>query len=325
MALTARGATPTSVFRLLGADENSATFALGWVLEQSAVFRDFVIAAIFKRQVDARDAVITLQTHAADGGFTDLELQAGRRFHVIVEAKRSWELPTMRQLSRYQPRLVTAGAALQRLVSVSAMTADHARRHLPRDIGGVELAHLSWRDLQRAAEKSHYLVTGFEERLWLRQLIEHLREFVAMYRLTNNLVYVVSLGTQPMVDGQSHTWIDVVAKDRCYFHPIGAGWPAQPPNYMGFRYHGRLQSVHHVDSFDVVTNLAAFNKSWIDTESDHFVYRLGPPMTPASEVRTGNIFRNGRVWCAIDTLLSGAFHTISDARDETKRRLAEPA
>jgi hypothetical protein len=113
MALTARGATPTSVFRLLGADE-------------SAVFRDLLIAAIFKRQVDARDAVITLQTHAADGGFTDLELQAGLRFHVIVEAKRSWELPTMRQLSCYQPRLVTAGAALQRLVSVSAMTADHA-------------------------------------------------------------------------------------------------------------------------------------------------------------------------------------------------------
>jgi hypothetical protein len=209
MALTARGATPTSVFRLLGADENSATFALGWVLEQSAVFRDFVIAAIFKRQVDARDAVITLQTHAADGGFTDLELQAGLRFHVIVEAKRSWELPTMRQLSRYQPRLVTAGAALQRLVSVSAMTADHARRHLPRDIGGVELAHLSWRDLQRAAEKSHYLVTGFEEKLWLRQLIEHLREFVAMDRLAQ----------QPRLRGlpwnATHGGRPVAHVDRC--------------------------------------------------------------------------------------------------------------
>ena len=33
--------------------------------------------------------------------------------------------------------------------------------------------------------------------------------------------------------------------------------------------------------------------------------------------------RAGRVSCAIDTLLSGAFDTISDARDETQRRLAE--
>jgi hypothetical protein len=46
-------------------------------------------------------------------------------------------------------------------------------------------------------------------------------------------------------------------------------------------------------------------------------------MLPAREIRTGNIFRNGRVWCAIDTLLSGAFDTIGAARDETQRRLTE--
>lgn len=44
-------------------------------------------------------------------------------------------------------------------------------------------------------------------------------------------------------------------------------------------------------------------------------------MRPARDMRTGNIFRNGWAWCAIDTLLSGAFNTISDARDETARRL----
>jgi hypothetical protein len=35
------------------------------------------------------------------------------------------------------------------------------------------------------------------------------------------------------------------------------------------------------------------------------------------------IFRNGRVWCAIDTLLCGTFDTITDARGETDRRLAD--
>lgn len=325
MTLTARGRNPTSVFQLFGEDENSATFALGWVLERSGTFRDAVIAAIFGHFVPAPEPVITLQTHAADGGYTDMELQAGRHVHVILEAKRSWELPTIKQLASYQPRLAITGATNQRLVSVSAMTAEHAKRHLPHDVGGVQLTHLSWGDLQKAAEKTHAAVTGFEEKVWLRQLIDHLRGFVAMDRLTNNLVYVVSLRAQPMVDGKLHTWIDVVEKDHCYFHPIDSGWPPQPPNYMGFRYHGRLQSVHHVDRFEVVANLATVNDSWLATDVDHFVYRLGPPIRPASEVRTGNIYRNGRVWCAIDTLLSGAFPTISAARDETKRRLAGSA
>jgi hypothetical protein len=137
-------------------------------------------------------------------------------------------------------------------------------------------------------------------------------------------VFVVSLGSGPMVERGSHTWIDVVEKDHCYFHPVGGGWPVEPPNYMGFRYYGRLQSVHHVGSFEVVQNLVEVNPLWVPTQEDHFVYELGPPMRPAREMRTGGIYRSGRVWCAIDTLLSGAF-TISDARDETKRRLGNGA
>ena len=42
-------------------------------------------------------------------------------------------------------------------------------------------------------------------------------------------------------------------------------------------------------------------------------------MRPAWPMRTGNLDRNTRVWCAIDTLLSGAFDTIGEDRDEAKR------
>jgi hypothetical protein len=35
VTLTVRGSEMASVFRLWGADENSATFALGWALNQS--------------------------------------------------------------------------------------------------------------------------------------------------------------------------------------------------------------------------------------------------------------------------------------------------
>ena len=324
MTLTIYGAQPLSVFRLNGADENSATFALGWVLEQSPRYRKVVIESVFGEALDVDNAVITLQRHSQDGGYTDLEIQSGHRFHAILEAKRWWGVPSLRQLAQYQPRLVAARAERKRLVSVSGADQDYALRRLPANLQGVRIVHLSWGELQRLAKRAQSHAAGFEEKLWLRQLIEHLQEFVSMERQTDNNVFVVSLGSDPMVEGQTHTWIDVVEKDKCYFHPLAKNWPAQPPNYIGFRYYGKLQSVHHIDSFQVVENLHSYNRLWLETDYDHFVYRLGPPMRPPREVKTGKIFRSGRVWCAIDTLLSGAFGTVSDARGETQRRLTEP-
>jgi hypothetical protein len=248
MALSIHGACPTSVFRLNGADENSASFAVGWTLEQSLHYRELFVEAVFGEALNVNDMVIALQKHDHDGGYTDIKLQAGQRFHAILEAKRWWDLPSLSQFQRYLPRLAAEDASRQRLISVSAADRTHARRRLPARLEGVGICHLSWRDVQMMARKAHALATGSQEKLWLRQLIDHLQEFATMERQTNNKVYVVALGQDAMVEGQTHTWIDVVEKDRCYFHPIGNTWPVQPPNYIGFRYRGRLQSVHHIDS-----------------------------------------------------------------------------
>ena len=103
--LTMRGENPTNVFRLLGADENSATFALGWTLDRSPNLLAGVMTAIFGSTLDSTDAVVALQRHGADRGYTDMEIQSGRAFHVVLEAKRDWELPSEAQLERYAPRL----------------------------------------------------------------------------------------------------------------------------------------------------------------------------------------------------------------------------
>ena len=324
MALSLHGREPTNVFGLIGSDENSASFALGWTLEHSAQLRALLVEEVFDEVLDVKDVVISLQKHVEDGGYTDIELQDGHRFHAILEAKRSWELPSVGQLNRYLPRLVAGGAERQRLISVSAAARTHAKRRLPTELGGVAISHLSWGDLQNLARKAEVRAARFLEKLWVRQLIQHLQEFTAMERQTDNNVYVLALALGPMVAGQTYTWVDVVEKDQRYFHPVGNHWPVQPPNYIGFRYHGCLQTVHHIDSFEIVEDLSSYNPLWIKTDTDHFVYRLGPAMRAAREMRTGqNIRRNRRVRCAIDTLLSGAFGTISDAEDETKRRLAE--
>jgi hypothetical protein len=60
-------------------------------------------------------------------------------------------------------------------------------------------------------------------------------------------------------------------------------------------------------------DVADRNPNWVATDEDHFVYRLGPPMCPQKEIKSGKLYMNGRVWCAIDTLQSGAFESISDA------------
>jgi hypothetical protein len=319
LTLLVSGTQASSVFRLNGTDENSASLAVGWTLESSREFLSAVVEEIFGARLDTGETDISVQKHAGDGGFTDIEIIGGQQFHAILEAKYGWGLPTHAQLARYRPRL--AGADHQRLVSVSAADPGYAVRRLPEAVDGVTVVHLSWRKLQQLAAQSHSRASSFEEKLWLRHLNQHLREFVAMDRRTDNTVYVVSLGVEAMNEGENHTWIDVVEKDGRYFHRVGHGWPVQPPNYIGFRYHGKLQSVHHVDSFETTDNLRAYNSAWVLTDSPHFIYHLGPPMRPPSEVRTGKIFRNGRVYCAIDTLLSGAFKTIGEARDETKRRL----
>ena len=154
----------------------------------------------------------------------------------------------------------------------------------------------------------------------LREFKCHLMRYVSMRNPRDNLVYVVSLSEETITEG--YTWIDVFEKDKRYFHPVGDGrnrWPKEPPNYIAFRYHGKLQSVHYITGYDVLTDLSSVNKNWPQMDKDHFLYTLGPAMTPSGTIRSGRI-QAARFWCIIDTLLSGAYTTIRDARDESNRR-----
>lgn len=322
MSLRLFGSEPTSVFALLGADENSATFALGWVLEKSPTLLKLLVADLVAPScIPGDDVVIELQRRHEQGGFTDVEILSKNVCHLILEAKRGWVIPSQSQLATYARRISDPSKAKRRIVSLSAAKQDYAARRLPKDVLGLPVSHRSWADIKRLVAAAHRSASSFEEKLWLRQLSQHLEGYVSMQNPRDNLVYVVSLSAAPIDAGAGYSWIDVVERDGRYFHPVGNRWPVLPPNYIGFRYRGALQSVHHIDAYEVVANLAERNPMWPVTDTDHFVYTLGPAMRPARPIRTGNIYRNGRVWCAIDTLISGACETISDARDQTARRI----
>lgn len=223
----------------------------------------------------------------------------------------------MAQLKRYQPRLGQAQAG-HALVSISAAPTYAASLTLTANLDGVPVKHISWGELRRLARDTKPAASGSVEVRWLRDLEIHLEGYVAAQLVSSNLVYVVSLSDHKIAP--DYTWIDVVEKDDAYFHRIGrGGWPISPPNYLGFRYRGQLQSVRHVESAEFIRDLGERNPRWNEWR-DHMLYRLGPPMRPAKPLRSGIAYAN-RVYCALDLLLSGACETIKHAQEETGRRL----
>lgn len=319
MDLRLFGKEPPSAFSLNGLDENSATYALGWTMSRSSHLSMLFSTDIVGIDLDSEKTSLELQKYGQEG-FTDIEIICSSICHLIVEAKRGWALPTDEQLKRYAKRIDPKLVKKSAIVSLSAASQEYAERHQLAKVNGIPLIHRSWGDIYRLICSAYRQASSLEEKFWLRELENHIKEYVSMQNPRDNMVFVVSLSSEPINEGDSYSWIDVVEKDKCYFHPVGNRWPVIPPNYIGFRYYGKLQSVHHIEGYNVVTNLATINPKWPSTDFDHFIYKLGPAMLPPIEIKNGRIWPSGRYECAIDTLLSGAYATVSEARDETERR-----
>lgn len=76
----------------------------------------------------------------------------------------------------------------------------------------------------------------------------------------------------------------------------------------------------HIDDWEIVDDLRPrIPEIGFVPSKPLFLYDLGPAIMPAEEVRTGKVYRNGRVWAMLDLLLTSP--TVSEARDRTKQRL----
>jgi hypothetical protein len=112
-----------------------------------------------------------------------------------------------------------------------------------------------------------------------------------MQKQESNLVYVVSLGKEEWVPGL--TLRQVVKEKRRYFHPYGSGgWPKEPPNYIGFRYDGVLQSIHHIERSEVINNFSSHFAEYpaANEHEPYRLYSLGPAIRPLPKVRSGKIW-----------------------------------
>jgi hypothetical protein len=308
-----------TVFQLLGEKENDVTYSVGWALYRSPSFlREFLRSTIGK-DGEVGEVIVRLQHHKDPGGFTDIELELPAQFHIIAEAKRGWGLPGADQLQKYAPRFQRSAYLVRRLVVLSECSVEYATHHLEcQDIQGVPVQPLPWKTIAKLAIKASTQGSHAEKRL-LHELVSYLGRVTTMQSIDSNWVYVVSLASGTP-EGWKISWIDIVKEKHRYFHPVGSsGWPKDPPNYVAFRYYGRLQSIHHIEAYEVFSDPHEKfpeipSKQW----DPSYLYRLGAAFAPASEVRTGNIYPSGRVWCMLDTLFT--CKTISEARDKSKKR-----
>lgn len=309
-----------SVFNLLGEHENDLTYSLAWALSQSPHFLKGFIQSTLNIQAKLENVTIRLQHSEMDAGITDIEIESPGEFFIIVEAKRGWNLPRKIQLEKYAGRHGFSGSkqVKRRILVLSECSRQYALMHLAATkIKGIEISPVSWKEIAEAANKARQGASHAEKRI-LSELHTYFGGLMTMQNLDSNRVYVVSLG-RGNPKGWKLSWIDIAKKKRRYFHPVGKNWPKEPPNYIAFRYFGKLQSIHHVGGYSVFNNPHdEFSEAPSEKWGPHFLYRLSPPFAPPNEVRTGKIYPSGRVWCMLDTLFLA--NTISDAKQMSDKR-----
>jgi len=323
ISLYLHGDKVDSVFQLLGEDENDISFSVAWALAQCPSYLSAFLKSQIKSKWTLKDIDIRLQHSERKSGITDIEIESAGSFYLIIEAKKGWQLPSQKQLHKYtnRPKFKESSAPFKLIVVLSECSQEYATANMEvREIDGIRIESVSWKDMAKLAITARSTSSHSEKHV-IDELLIYLRGLMTMQNLDSNRVYVVSLKSKKE-EGWGISWIDIVEKRRRYFHPIGGGrggWPKQPPNYIAFRYHGKLQSIHHIEGYEVFTNPHETfpeipERKW----PSYFLYKLGPAFSPSKEVRTGKIYPNGRVWCMLDTLFTEK--TISDARALSKKR-----
>lgn len=321
---TSRGEV-SNIFQLIGTKEDDITKSISWALANCPVFLNNVLQDLLKINIDAEDVIIKFQTSEKDKGRTDLEITDDVNFHIIIEAKRGWNLPGYDQLNLYSQResLRKSKAKHKILVTMSECCDSFAKISLPGDnINGIPLLHLSWKRICRIAEQSRVGSNHAEKRL-LDELVDYLGVVGTMQNKESNWVYVVSLGAG-YPEKCSLSWRDIVNKRGMYFHPVGNHWPEVPPNYIAFRYDGELKSIHHIDDFIVTQNLHEDIPEMPDNveKQKYYIYKLGPAIYPPKKTPNGpKVLMSARRWAMLDLLLTA--NTITEACIETDKRMQQ--
>jgi hypothetical protein len=102
--LLLHGRPVATVFDLLGDKEDDVTYSFGWALANSERLVRALLASAFGAGIEQGEVTaLLLQQSIPGAGRTDIEIET-ERLHLILEAKRGWELPSQEQLAQYAGR-----------------------------------------------------------------------------------------------------------------------------------------------------------------------------------------------------------------------------
>lgn len=325
MAVLTRGESIVdSVFGIHGDGEDDMSAGLAYLLAQSdTLLLELVKDLLPGAKAETADTIVRMQTSRTGEGITDVEIAISGKAFIVIEVKKGATPPAFEQMAKYSLRCKASGCKHALLVALTAIERAPALAAIGvRDVKGVRIDARSWRWLRRLLKRAGAREKSSHTRRLISEYRTYLEDFMGNDRAYSNLTYVVALA-KGNPEGWDIGWIDVVRKRKQYFYPAGKNWPP-PPNYIGFRFDGQLQTVHHVTSFKVVADLRDHirgSERGGDWGGDYYLLKLGPAMKPPHVVRTGNrIHRSARVWCMLDTLFTS--DTLSDALTETEKRRA---
>jgi hypothetical protein len=226
--LSLHGRPVGTVFDLLGKKENDITYSVGWAMSQSEELAEAFIEEVLPAVDDVRVDMVLLQQGIPGAGFTDIELKGksgDREVHVVIEAKRGYDLPEEAQLAKYATRTEPRPDAL---VVMAEASADFVVGKLPTTVADVPVLYRSWRRLDELVVAVAGRSRNHAAKRLLRDLSRYLRGLMTMQNVNSNLVYVVSLGGEIEDTGISSR--DVVLEHDNYFCPVGGGrggWPKE--------------------------------------------------------------------------------------------------
>jgi len=299
MKLLLHGQEIESVFDLLGYNENGLTYALGWILSNNDELLKIIVNEISGKSYECKDCEVRLQEFwEKDQGFTDVELLVDNDLFLIIEAKIGWKLPGQKQLSRYSARFKEYRAYKKRFVIISECTKEYAIEELKNLKSKIPIEYLSWHEIHSLVHKVRRKSSNQQKRI-CDDFEKYFRKVINTQNKNSNKVFCVVLNRKNF---------DVVMKNRRYRYPLGKNWPHDPPNYIAFRYEGRLHSIHHVDDYEM-------EKS---PQGPMVILILGKPFKPAKEVKNGKIYPSQHLWFDLDTVF--VCRTIKEARDITQKR-----
>lgn len=299
MKLIVRNKEIDSVFQLLGDYENNITESISYALSRCPEFLNLLLKKLLPKSISYSidDALIYCQNTQYEG-ITDIEIFQIGFYHIIIEAKCGFSLPSKKQLQKYANDLNKEGLSQKFIWTLSDVMPESANQRSAKSIDGIPIKHITYLEIFDLANKS---ITSSSNKCKeiLRNLNIYLGGIIGMKNIHSNSVYVAPISGNSIKEHNIN---------RTYHCPVGDRYLKEPANYLGFRYDGKLQYINHVEHVEQYNNKGKLM----------FKFFLGPDIIPSKTVKTGGKYQGTKFYCDIDLLLT--CNTIIEASKKTKAR-----